>query len=195
MRIVAAAVLTLTAAVCVPPPAHAEKSPVELVRGEVAAILAVLDDPSLDPAVRRRTLSDRIARNFDFDAMSQSILAVNWKDASEAQREQFEDLFRQILERRYVSAIEQRTTETVRVGGERVRGDHASVIVTIERGKGNEIPLLFKLQRSGDGWRAYDANVEGLSIVQHYRDAYGAIARNEGIEGVLAQMRRTLDGQ
>jgi len=192
LRRAATAAVLLGASLCFSALAHAEKSPVELVRGEVAAILAVLDDQGLDPAVRRRTMSDRIARNFDFDEMSRSILAVNWKDASDAQRERFKDLFRQILERRYVSAIEQRTTETVRVGGERIRGDHASVIVTIARGQGSDIPLLFKLRRTDDGWRAYDANVEGLSIVQHYRDAYGAIAKNEGIDGVLAQMQRTL---
>ena len=167
----------------------AQTRPVELVRAEVAALLAVLDDKTLDAVQRRQALSDRIAKRFDLLDMAQRILAVNWAKATPDQRAAFVTLFRAVLEKRYVDAIAKRTTETVRVGGERVRGDFATVIVTIERGQGADIPLLFKLKRMDDGWIAYDANVEGLSLVQHYRERYGAIAKNKGIEGVLEHLR------
>jgi len=167
----------------------AETRPVELVRAEVAALLAVLDDKTLDAVQRRQALSDRIAKRFDLLDMAQRILAVNWAKATPDQRAAFVTLFRGVLEKKYVDAIAKRTTETVRVGGERVRGDFATVIVTIERGQGADIPLLFKLKRTDDGWIAYDANVEGLSLVQHYRQSYGAIAKNKGIEGVLEHLR------
>ena len=167
----------------------AETRPVELVRAEVAALLAVLDDKTLDAEQRRQALSDRIAKRFDLLDMAQRILAVNWAKATPDQRATFVTLFRGVLEKKYVDAIAKRTTETVRVGGERVRGDFATVIVTIERGQGADIPLLFKLKRTDDGWIAYDANVEGLSLVQHYRERFGAIAKNKGIEGVLEHLR------
>jgi phospholipid transport system substrate-binding protein len=171
----------------------AETRPVELVRAEVAALLAVLDDKTLDAVQRRQALSDRIAKRFDLLDMAQRILAVNWAKATPDQRAAFVTLFRGVLEKKYVDAIAKRTTETVRVGGERVRGDFATVIVTIERGQGADIPLLFKLKRTDDGWIAYDANVEGLSLVQHYRERFGAIAKNKGIEGVLEHLRSGAD--
>ena len=167
----------------------AEVRPVELVRSEVAALLAVLDDTSLSATQRRQALSDRIAANFDLQDMAQSILAVNWAKATPAQREEFVMLFRKVLEKKYVDAIAKRTTETVQVGGERLRGDRATVIVTIERGRAADIPLLFKLKKVDDGWIAYDANVEGLSLVQHYRERFGAIAKNKGIDGVIEQLK------
>ena len=172
---------------------HSE-SPVEMVRREVATVLQILDDEKLDAASRRAMVSERIASGFDFDDMSQSILAVNWKDATDAQKARFSSLFRATLERKYLSAMEKRTTEVVKVGGERIRGERASVIVTIERDKGVDIPLLFKLKRTGDGWKAYDANVEGLSLVQHYRERYAGIAASKGIAGVLAHMEAKLAG-
>jgi phospholipid transport system substrate-binding protein len=172
--------------------AQGNEAPVELVRREVTAVLQILDDKKLDAASRRSVVSDRIARYFDFDDMSQSILAVNWKSATDAQKERFKVLLRRTLERKYVSAIEKRTTEVVKVGGERIRGDRATVIVTIERDQASDIPLLFKLKRSDAGWRAYDANVEGLSLVQHYRERFATIAKNKGIEGVLSQMEASL---
>lgn len=170
------------------------ESPVEMVRQEVAAVLQVLDDSKLDAASRRAVVSDRIAESFDFDDMSQSILAVNWKDTTDPQKARFKSLFLMTLKRKYIAAMEKRTTEVVKVGGERIRGDRASVIVTIERDKGGDIPLLFKLKRTEGGWKAYDANVEGLSLVQHYRERYAAIAASEGIAGVLAHMEAKLAG-
>lgn len=174
--------------------AQDDESPVEIVRREVAAVLQVLEDGSLDAKARRAVVSDRIAKHFDFDDMSQSILAQNWKDATDSQRNEFKALFRRTLENKYVSAIEKRTTEVVKVGGERIRGKQATVIVTIERDKGSDIPLLFKLKRGDDGWKAYDANVEGLSLVQHYRERYAAIAKSDGIDGVLSHMKQQLAG-
>ena len=165
-----------------------EPRPVELVQREVSAILKVLDDQSLDASTKKQVLSDRIARNFDFDDMSRSILAVNWKDATEDQKVRFKALFRKVLADKYVSAIQKRTTETVKVGGERIRGDRASVIVTIERDASSDIPLLFKLKRLEDRWVAYDANVEGLSLVQHYRSEFANIAKSQGIDGVIAHL-------
>ena len=77
--------------------AVAEERPVDLVRQEVAAVLALLDDKSLDSETRRQTISDRIARHFDFEDMSRSILAVNWKNATDLQRERFKALFFQTI--------------------------------------------------------------------------------------------------
>jgi phospholipid transport system substrate-binding protein len=183
-------VLTALTVVMLAGAARAEDSPAALVRSEVANVLAILDDPSLDADTRRKRLSDSIARRFDFVDMSRSILAQRWQDATGSERERFIALFRRLLEKTYLGAIEKRTTEVVNVGGERVRGDQASVIVTIERGRAADIPLLFKLKRSDIGWMVYDTNVEGLSIVSHYRDALGAIASNEGMDGVLAWLEQ-----
>ena len=94
-------------------------------------------------------------------------------------------LFKDVLEDTYITAIEKRTDETVRVGGERIRDGRATVIVTIERKGGGDIPLLFKLKPYRDEWLAYDVNIEGLSLVSHYRTELGAIAQKSGVAGVL----------
>lgn len=168
--------------------AGAEESPAEMVRAEVAKVLAIVKDQGLGASARRHTISERIASRFDFEAMSQSILAVHWSKASPEQRERFITLYKKLLENIYVSAIETHTTQVVKVGGERYRGENATVIVTIQRDNGSDVPLLFKLKPHGDSWLVYDANVEGLSLVSHYRDRFGAIAASEGIDGVLAHL-------
>ena len=169
--------------------AHAADSPAELVRTEVAAVLAVVKDQSLSAGDRHAAITQRIASRFDFEAMSQSILSRHWQDASADQRQAFIQLFQRLLEQIYVSAIESHTTEVVQVGGERIRDGNATVIVTIMRTDRSDVPLLFKLKPDGPGWIVYDANVEGLSLVSHYRDSLGAIAARDGMDGVLAYLR------
>ena len=184
MAFLAAAALAIWA----PAGAAAAESPAELVRAEVAEVLAIVKDENISKAARRARLTRRIASRFDFESMAQSILATHWKKASVDEREVFIDLFKRLLEQTYVSAIERHTTEKVRVGGERYRNGNATVIVTIEREDHSDVPLLFKLKPDGESWIVYDANVEGLSLVSHYRDSLGAIAAREGMSGVLAHL-------
>ncbi len=176
------------------PAVFAAESPGSILRKDVTAVLAVAQDDTLDRATRRARLSAIVIARFDVEAMAQSILAVNWSEATAEQRVRFVALLTRLLEDTYVGAIESYTTETVRVGGERIRGDGATVIVTIVRRDGTDIPLLFKLRKGADGWRAYDANIEGVSLVSNYRGSFADIVKNRGVEGLLAHLEQQLAG-
>ncbi len=176
------------------PPVFATESPGGVLRQDVTAVLAVARDETLDRATRRARLSTILSNRFDIEAMAQSILAVNWNEATPEQRVRFVALLTRLLEETYVGAIEAYTTETVRVGGERFRGNGATVIVTVMRRDGTDIPLLFKLRKGPDGWRAYDANIEGVSLVSNYRNSFAGIVKNRGVEGLLAHLEEQLAG-
>ncbi len=176
------------------PGVFALESPGSVLKQDVTKVLAVAKDESLDRAARRVRLSAILSARFDVEAMAQSILAVNWSHATPGQRARFVELLTRLLEETYIGAIESYTTETVRVGGERIRADGATVIVTIVRRDGADIPLLFKLRKSDDAWRAYDANIEGVSLVSNYRGSFAEIVRNRGIEGLLEHLEQRLAG-
>ena len=69
--------LALLLAVLACAPALAEESPAQMVRAEVAKVLAIVKDPEIAPQERRARLTQRIAERFDFDGMSQSILTTH----------------------------------------------------------------------------------------------------------------------
>lgn len=174
-------------------PLRAEESPGALVRQEVANVLAVLKNEQLDAGERHARLREILIEKFDLEDMSQRILAANWKSVSDRDRARFIELFQQVLEKTYLSAIESYTTEQVNVGGERRKGDKAAVIVTVVRPDGTDIPLLFKLKRTPGGWLAYDTNIEGIGMVSHYRKSYGEFIKNRGVEGLLRHMQEGLE--
>ena len=166
----------------------AAKTPTEQVREVVDEVLALLADESLEQDARRTQIREAIAPHFDFEAMSRSILAVNWKKATPEQRSRFVELFKQRLENTYVTAMENYSGETVRYGKEKVKGKRASVETFIVRPSGVETPVTYRLRTKSDEWIAYDVIAEGVSLLSNYRSSYRSIVDKDGIDGLLAQM-------
>ena len=57
-----------------------------------------------------------------------------------------------------------------------------------------EIQLVYRLRNLKDqGWKVIDVNVEGVWLVSNYRNQYGPIAAQEGIEGLIRRMQQRGD--
>lgn len=182
---------TLLLCVISGPTLAAPMTPLEEVRITVDSVLGLLRDRSLDPATRRTQMATLVRSRFDFPNMSQRILATNWRSATPQQQQRFVQLFSDLLEANYVGKIEAYTNETVRYLGEQIVGDRASIDTSIVTASA-EIPISYRLLRSGDHWLVYDVVIEGVSFVSNYRSTYGEIVRREGMPGLLQQMEQKL---
>ncbi len=101
---------TLMLALSFAPHAIAAGTPTDDVRTSVEAILAVLQNTELEKQQKRAEMSKIINERFDFRAMAQRTLATNWKKTSDAQKQQFTELFSQLIESSYVGKLEAYTT-------------------------------------------------------------------------------------
>jgi phospholipid transport system substrate-binding protein len=171
--------------------AAAGDSATESVRASVDAIIAILKDPGLDKPTRRGKIRSVIARRFDFRAMSQRTLAVNWKKASTEEQRQFVDLFAELIQDSYIGRIEAYTNETVKYPGEKIAKNRA-VVDTLIVTSSAEIPVSYKLYRKGGRWLVYDVTVEGVSLISNYRTSYHEIVKREGFAGLLARMEEKI---
>lgn len=166
----------------------ASNSPTEQIQTVVDEVISLLKDDSLSKQQRRDQIRAIVAPHFDFEAMSQSILALNWKKASPEQRARFVELFQQLLENTYIVAMESYSGETVRYGKEKLDGRKASVETFIVRPTGVETPVVYKLKLNRDKWLAYDVIAEGISLIRNYRTSFRSIADKDGMEGLLRQL-------
>ena len=170
-------------------------SPSENVQNTVNAILAILRDDSLDREEARAQMRTEIGKAFDARAMSQSVLSTNWRQATEAQQEEFQSLFMQTLENTYMGRLEAYTNEAVEYRDEEINNNRSQVNTVIVTAN-NEIPINYKLRLRSDGWFVYDVEVENVSMVSSYRETYRSVVRRDGMDGLLAQMReRAADQQ
>ena len=98
-------------------------------------------------------------------------------------------LFTDLLERSYLNRIESYTNEQIVYLDERVEGDNAEVrSKIITRGR-DEIPVTYRLLRKGKDWEVYDILIEGVSLVNNYRNQFSRII-NQSSYGALAKRMR-----
>jgi len=152
--------------------ASADMSPTDSIRTSVDSILALLQNKEMDQATRRKEMRKVINGRFDFRAMSQRTLATNWKKASSEQKQEFVQLFAQLIENTYIGRIEAYTDEKVDFPGEKVKGKKA-VVETLILTASADIPINYRVYRKKNGeWWVYDVIIEGISLISNYRSSY-----------------------
>ncbi len=167
--------------------AAATVTPSDRIKETVDNVLAVLQNPDLDGTQRRDQVREIVRQRFDYESMSQVILATNWRNATPSQREQFITLFRELLEQTYFSAMDSYDNQTVRMGLERQKGKLAEVQTFITSAS-KEVPVSYKLRLRNDDWFAYDVTVDGVSLVSNYRTSFRNLVKEKGMDGLLAEL-------
>jgi phospholipid transport system substrate-binding protein len=167
-------------------------SPSMRIKQTVDEVLKVLQTPDLDSEKRRDMVRIIVRPRFDYRAMSQIILAKNWKRASTDQQDRFVYLFRDLLEHTYFSAMDKYTGETVRMGREKVDGKRA-VVETFISTSSKEVPVNYNLRLKNNDWFAFDVSVDGVSLVSNYRTSFRNLVREKGMDGLLQELEKKVD--
>ena len=167
-------------------------TPMGRVKDSVGKVISILKDKSLDREASWEKIAAVIDDGFDFRSMSQSVLATNWKKASADERSRFTEFFSQYIEETYRSRIEAYTDEEIIYKDEVIRGKKA-IVETIIKTSSTEIPVNYKLKNNDGEWFAYDVIVEGISLVNNYRNTFAVIVKNEGMDGLLSDIQRRID--
>ena len=166
-------------------------TPMGRVKDSVGKVITILKDKSIDREESWKKIAAVIDDGFDFRSMSQSVLATNWKKATPEERERFTEFFSQYIEETYRSRIQAYTNEEIIYKDEVIRGKRA-VVETIIKTDNSEIPVNYKLKNNDGEWYAYDVVVEGVSLVNNYRNTFAVIVKNEGMDGLMSDIQRRI---
>lgn len=167
--------------------------PTDQVRGSVDRVLQILSDPELKKpaktADRRAAIRTVAVEIFDFTEISQRSLARHWAARTPAERQEFVQLFGNLLEYSYITKIEAYSGEKIQYAGEVPDGDQAVVKTRIVTKTGLEIPVDYRMFLKGDRWRAYDVNIEGVSLVSNYRTQFNTVIQRNGYADLVAKLK------
>ena len=160
------------------------KSNPKLQQGDKKAVEALVDEKMM-PAV-------------DFLRMTRMAVGPKWREATAAQREQLQHLFRETLIQVYSGGLSMAKDQKVRI---LPRGQNDGTEAVVRTGMSSildsgkpEIQLVYRLRNLKDqGWKVIDVNVEGVWLVSNYRNQYGPIAAQEGIDGLIRRMQQRVD--
>jgi phospholipid transport system substrate-binding protein len=62
-------------------------------------------------------------------------------------------------------------------------------IPTVLISKEKEYSMQYKMAKTKKGWRVYDIEIEGVSLIHTYRSQYNHVLENGEIEDLLTKMR------
>jgi phospholipid transport system substrate-binding protein len=60
---------------------------------------------------------------------------------------------------------------------------------TVVLGRGDPIPLDYRLEKTPSGWKVYDINVLGVWLVENYRNQFTNQINQNGIDGLIAFLK------
>jgi len=55
------------------------------------------------------------------------------------------------------------------------------------------IELLYKFYKSGSGWKAYDIEINGVSLIKSYQAQFAEVLKNGTPEDLLANLRKPVE--
>ena len=161
-----------------------------VVSEAMSQVLAALSNKGLSDDQRLRRIEEVAYANFDFETMSKLVLARNWKKFSKEERQQFVVEFRNLLARSYGSRLKRYSDEGVEVVGSRTepRGD-VTVQTQIVGGGFDGATVDYRMRQRGNGWKAIDVVVEGVSLVSSYRSQFREALSGGSPQKLLERMR------
>ena len=183
---IAAALLLLTAS-----PVWA--GPTDQLREYTDQVVKVLDDPSMARQDRRAAVRKIAHEAFDINETAQRVLARHWKDRTRAEREEFTQLFADLLERTYIARMDEYGGERIKYLSEAIDGKLASVRARILTRTGTEVSVESRMNLRGDRWLIYDILIENVSLVANYRSQFDRIVRSSSYEELVRRLKTKRD--
>ncbi len=187
---IAAVVVALSAVATAGPPAAEQ-----VVRRGVDDVLDVLRDPATQPAGARAQRIERLRqvadRLFDWPEMSQRSLGPAWRTIDAAQRKRFAEVFPDLLASAYLDDLDKfRGDERVTIERSTESGDHAEISTIVITHGGERVPMVYWLHRVESAWRVYDFSIEGVSLVNHYRESFTRFLVNHSFDELMERLER-----
>ena len=173
-----------------------EVAPDVLVRTVTNEVLDIVrKDKEIQSGNTRKAIDlveAKVLPNFNFTRMTQLAMARDWRQANAAQQKVLIDEFRILLVRTYSKALTEYKNQTIdfRPFASKVGETDVRVRTEIKQsGAGKNIDLDYYLEKSGAGWKVYDIEVGGISLVTNYRDFFASEVRNNGIDGLIKALQ------
>jgi phospholipid transport system substrate-binding protein len=172
-------------------------APTEQLRGYTEAVQKVLDDPALKAPEKRqdrRAAVRKLASEvFDVQETARRALGPHWQKVSPAEREEFVQVFADLLERTYISKIDFYGGEKLQYTAEAIDGDRAVVKAKVLTKQGTEVPVEARMLKGPDRWLIYDIAIENISLINNYRAQFDQIIRKQSFAELLNRLKTKRD--
>ncbi len=166
---------------------------VEQVANQALEVLK--SDPKLreaDPERINEVIDEYLMPYVNFEKTTRLATGRYWREASPEQRAALVDAFRGTLLQTYRGAFRE-IDDSLSFTMLPFRGDpNADDVVVRTRVTQSGIEpaaVDYRLERTPEGWRVYDLSVEGIWLIQNYRNQFATEIQRSGIDGLIRELQ------
>jgi phospholipid transport system substrate-binding protein len=173
--------------------AHAQESPMVVVTNTSGQVhTSLMKENSSNTADVRKEVEAVLFPRFDFTRMTALAVGKNWKQATPEQKTALATEFKTLLTNTYFNTMLRYRDAKISVKPDVLLendGKQATVksAVMVANAK-DSISIDYVLYNTEDGWKVFNVNVEGASLVTVYRNEFGEEISKSGIDGLIQSL-------
>ena len=130
----------------------------------------------------------------DLQSMAKLILGKHWKTASEQQRTDFIDEFKNMLIRTYAKSVADFGHAKINIipnaEGQKGKFYRVKTQVTLSGNPPLNVDYVFR-QQNDKQWKAFDLVVDGLSMIKNFRSSFSQEIEETSLDALIDRMRNT----
>lgn len=159
-----------------------------LVTDEVLALVRA--DKDIQSGNQKKVLElveAKVLPHFSFQKMTQLAMGRNWRAADAEQQKRLVGEFRTLLVRTYTTAFTQYKNQMVDYKPLRMAAGDTDVVVQslIKQPSGAPVAVDYNMEKTGEGWKVYNVKIEGISLVENYRNTFNTEIQKHGVDGLI----------
>jgi phospholipid transport system substrate-binding protein len=196
----AAATASPSASVTAPSPAAAaakSADPTTMLRAAVDEVLAIaypekIAADSVAPAPLAERVRPVLEKYFSFDLLTRSAVGPGWNQIKANDQQRIITLFTTLVIRTYSDKFEPGArpgiTYAKPVEIDAARRELPTAIACA----GKNYSVSYRVRQQPEGWRIYDVNVEGVSMVANYRAQFDPLFQKGGAAAIIAAIEKNI---
>ena len=173
--------------------ADVESEAEEKLKMSVDKVFTVLSDKELtmdQKKIKVVAITDTV---FGYPLMAKlSLGKKHWSQFSLEQRAEFTSLFTELFQDFYVDKLDLFSDEKVTFQPSVLVNKKKVQIPTVLLSKEKEYSMLYKMGKTKNGWRIYDIEIEGVSLIRTYKSQFNHILESGEIEDLLKKIREQI---
>ena len=126
---------------------------------------------------------------FDFSEMTKRSLGAHWKSLDQGEQREFVAAFTHRLLVSYGRTVRSTGNETIQFTREIQEGKQASVETRVIGGRGDELPIDYRLHDVNGQWMVYDVSIDHVSMVNNYRAQFDRLIARSSVQDLLRRMK------
>lgn len=161
-----------------------------LLKSKIDAVVQMLKQDRTNPEARNKKIMEIIDPAIDFELMAKLALGRNlWEKLSPSQQHEFVTLFVGRLKSSYLEKSDFYADDQIVYGKAIAVGDKIQAPVKVVTGD-KPVEMLYKFYHSSSGWRVYDVEINGVSLIRSYRMQFQEILQNGTVEDLMRELKQ-----